>query len=372
MSVLPCTKDRIPAVVEFLTRKPAHVDPAEHARLCEYYQEVYVSNPWYDPDLPSLVCQDARGRIAGFQGLIPRPMALGNGEQVRAVTASNLRVGRNTDGRTNPLIAMRLTKACLEGPQDLTVADRSSWESKKIWEACGGIAVPLYSFDWLRPIRPARALLEVGEMQRGRAVHRGLRWLADAADVVGAKLLARLARDGRATYTVSELDRQYAVEALRQAPGFDLRPRYDLASFSWLLEMSRNGAVGGWLRAAMVRDDRGQREVGWFVCAQRSERVGRVMQLVAMPGHFDTVLRAAIEDAASKGLALLYGEVDPSDLQSYRDTACLLHTGGWMLIHARRPALLESFLRGRALFTGLDGSSWVRPIWDGALRRAAV
>ena len=100
--------------------------------------------------------------------------------------------------------------------------------------------------------------------------------------------------------------------------------------------------------------------------------MGRVMQLVALPGHFGTVLRAAIEDAASEGLALLYGEVDPTNLQPYRDNACLLHTGGWMLIHARRPALLESFLRGKALFTGLDGSSWLRPIWSSALRRGTV
>jgi hypothetical protein len=372
MKISPCIQEKIPAVVEFLTRNPAHVDPAEHARLCKYYQEVYLSNPWYDPELAPLVCEDASGRITGFQGLIPRPMTLENGEQVRAVVASNLRVDRDANGRKNPLVAMQLAKACLEGPQDLTVTNSSNWESKRVWEACGGIAAPLYSFTWLRPLRPARALLELAEMQRGRAVNRGLRRLADAADVIGAKLVARLARNGRADCRVAELDRQYAIEALRQAPGFDLRPYYDLPSFSWLLRMSRSGAVGAWLRAAMVRDDRRQREVGWFVCAQRSERVGRVVQLVAMPGHFETVLRAAIEDAASKGLALLYGEVDPTDLQSYRDTACLLHTGGWTLIHARRPALLESFLRGRALFTGLDGSSWLRPIWDAPLRRAAV
>ena len=371
MKVSPCTNENIPAVVELLTGKPAHVDPSEHAAQCDYYQEVYLGNPWYDPELPSLVCRDSSGQIAGFQGLMPRPMTLENGEHVRAVTPSNLRV-RDIQGQANPLMAMQLTKACLEGPQDLTVANSSSWEAKKIWEACGGVAAPLYSFVWLRPIRPARALLELAELQSGRPVRRALRPLADAADVIGAKLVRRLARGGRTGYAVAELDPQYAIEALRQAPGFHIKPRYDLASFSWLLEMSRNSAFGGWQRAAMVRDGRREREVGWFVYTQRWKRVGRVVQLVAMRGHFETVLRAAIEDAASKGLALLYGEVDPTDLQPYRDTACLLQTGGWMLIHARRPALLESFLRGKALFTGLDGSSWLRPIWSCELRRGAI
>jgi hypothetical protein len=369
MRILPCTKEHTPAVVELLTGQPAHGDPIEHAALCEYFQEVYFGNPWYDPELPSLVCEDASGSIAGFQGVMPRPMVLATGEQVRAVALSNLRVPGESPKPANPFAAIQLMKKCLEGPQDLTVANGSNWRSKKIWETCGGITAPLYSFDWFRPIRPARALLEFMELGSGRSIQPALRPLADAADVIGTKLFKRHTGGGCAPYRIAELDTQHVVEALALAPGFDIRPLYDVASFSWLLEMSRHSAVGGWVRAAMLRDDRDQREVGWFIYFQQRERVGRVVQLFALHGHLDSVLRAVIEDAASRGVALLRGEVDPTDLQPYRDTACLLNTGRWTLIHARRPSLLEGFLGGKALFTGLDGERWLRPFRPSGLRR---
>jgi len=171
------------------------------------------------------------------------------------------------------------------------VANSANWQSKKIWETCGGVAAALYSFDWFRPIRPARALLELAGRHRGRPMRRALCILADAADLIGAKLVKWHTRNERAGYMEFELDKQYAVDPLARAPGFDLRPRYDVASFSWLLEMGRNSAAGGWLRTAMVRDERQQPEVGWYVYFQPRERFGRVLQLVATPGHLDTVLR---------------------------------------------------------------------------------
>jgi hypothetical protein len=31
-----------------------------------------------------------------------------------------------------------------------------------------------------------------------------------------------------------------------------------------------------------------------------------------------------------------------------------------MLVHSRRQAITDAFLRGRALFNGLDGERWIR------------
>jgi hypothetical protein len=72
------------------------------------------------------------------------------------------------------------------------------------------------------------------------------------------------------------------------------------------------------------------------------------------------VLRAAIDDAATQGLALLRGDVDARDLQAYRNALCLLNTGRWMLVHSRRQAIIDAFMHGRALFSGLDGERWIR------------
>jgi hypothetical protein len=356
MQVLPCTREHIPGVVALLTEGGAP-DGADPDALAGYLQDVYLDNPWSDPELPSLVCVDG-GRIGGFLGVVARPMLHG-GQPVRAAAASNFRVRGGPAAARNPLIAMRLLKRFFAGPQDLSVANGANPLSKKIWEGCGGISLPLYSLDWFGLIRPARGLLELAAGSRTSPWPRGLRPLADAADLVAGNRLARRTDARGAAPVVAALDPQSAVDGLARAPDFDLVPRYDASSFAWLLARCRAKAIGGRLRAMAVREPHG-RELGWFVYYEKRARVGEVLQLIASEGRLEAVLRAALADAAAQGLALLRGDVDARDLQAYRDALCLLNTGRWMLVHSRRPAIVDSFRRGSALFSGLDGERWIR------------
>jgi hypothetical protein len=367
MKILPCTRDHVPDVVGLLLDHGQGEDPAERSRLGSYVEEVYFDNPWYDPELPSLVCEDASGRIDGFLGVIPRPMTGPDGEPVRAAATSNFRVRRAGAGEArprNPLAALRLLKTFFEGPQDFSVANGANPSSKRIWEACGGLSVPLYSLDWFRPIRPARAVLELAVQQRTRPLPPGVRQLADLADLVAGSPLARRYMPGGEAqgHSLRELDEQTAAHGLARAPGFDLRPAYEASALRWLLGISRRKAIAGCLRSVAVRDEARQRDIGWFVYYQKKPRVAEMLQLVASDGQLHVVLRAAIGDAAAQGMALLRGDVDARDLQAYRDAVCLLNTGRWMLVHARESAIIEAFHRGRALFTALDGERWIMEI----------
>jgi hypothetical protein len=360
MQILPCTREHLPGVVAlFAEGAPDAADDPD--ALARYLEEVYLDHPGHDPELPSLICADG-GRIDGFLGVVTRPMMLRGGQPLRAAASSNFRV-RGGPGARNPLIAMRLLKRFFEGPQDLSVANGANSLSKKIWEGCGGVSVPLSSLDWFRLIRPARGLLELVARERGRPWPRSLRRLADLADqAAGGRLARRVIREDRAAPPVlSALDPQVAAERLARAPGFDLAPRYDAASFRWLLDMCRRKAIGGRLRAMAVSEPQG-RDLGWFVYYEKREAVGEVVQMMAAEGRLEAVLRAAIADAAAQGLALLRGDVDASDLQAYRDALCLLNTGRWMLVHSRRQAIVDSFMRGAALFSGLDGERWIREL----------
>jgi hypothetical protein len=366
MKILPCTREHIPDVVELLTGGGPRRGPGGRTALCRYLEEVYFDNPWYDPELTSLVFEDGSGRINGFLGVLARPMVLRDSEPIRAAASSNFRV-RGADGQAgprHPFAAIALLKRFFEGPQDLSVANGANRLSKKIWEACGGVSLPLYSLDWLRVIRPARAVLELAAGQRSRPLPRGLRLLADTVDLGAGNWLIRRALPDRggADYELHELDAASVIDGVAHARGLDLKPRYDADSLAWLLELGRRKAVGGRSRAIMVREQDQQRAVGWFVYYQKRERVGEVLQLVAADGQLETVLRAAIRDAAAQGLALLRGDVYARDLQIYRNVFCLLNTGRWMLVHSRRPALVETFVRGRALFTGLDGERWIKEL----------
>jgi hypothetical protein len=254
---------------------------------------------------------------------------------------------------------MRLLKRFFAGPQDLSVANGANALSKKIWEGCGGISLPLYSLDWFGLIRPARGLLELAAGSRSKPWPRGLRPLADAADLVAGNRVARRPDARGAAPVLAELDPQAAVDGLARAPDFDLVPRYDAAPFAWLLERCRAKAIGNRLRAMAVREPQGP-ALGWFVYYEKRARVGEVVQLVASEGRLEAVLQAALADAAAQGLAMLRGDVDGRDLQAYRDALCLLNTGRWMLVHSRRQAIVDSFRRGRALFSGLEGERWIR------------
>ena len=142
MQILPCTREHIPGVVALLAEGGA----ADPDALARYLEDVYLDNPWYDPELPSLVCADGGGRVDGFLGVVARPMALRGGQAIRAAASSNFRVRGGPGAPRNPLIAMRLLKRFFEGAQDLSVANGANPLSKKIWEGCGrGLGAALQS-----------------------------------------------------------------------------------------------------------------------------------------------------------------------------------------------------------------------------------
>ena len=116
--------------------------------------------------------------------------------------------------------------------------------------------MPVYSFDWLRPIRPAQALLALTEALRGRPPSRDLRRIAAAADLLGARIFKRYMPDLSVSYCLDRLEPGLAVEMIARAPGLELRPWYDSASLGWLLDMCRLSGVADGFRAAAVRGTR--------------------------------------------------------------------------------------------------------------------
>src|SRR2546428_6469203 len=82
-----------------------------------YLREIFLNNPWYDEDLPSLVYQEADGTISAFLGVMPRPFSVG-GKPIRAALTSQFIAAPH---RRAGLAAVELIKKFISGPQDLSL-----------------------------------------------------------------------------------------------------------------------------------------------------------------------------------------------------------------------------------------------------------
>src|SRR4030081_544675 len=60
--------------------------------LSKYFCHILLSNPWFTPDIPSLVYLD-KGQLVGFLGVIPRSMEF-RGRAIRVAVTTQLMVDR--------------------------------------------------------------------------------------------------------------------------------------------------------------------------------------------------------------------------------------------------------------------------------------
>ena len=124
----------------------------ELAEYGDYFLRVFLDGAATDRNITSLVYQEDDGRIAGFVGVVPRRVTIG-GRRYQAAVSSQFVVDPSSHVG---LVALRLAKAYLEGPQDLSIADEANDVSRRIWEGLGGTTALLLSLYWTRALRPAQ------------------------------------------------------------------------------------------------------------------------------------------------------------------------------------------------------------------------
>jgi hypothetical protein len=323
-----------------------------------YFREVLFDNPWRDLEIPSWVAEEG-GRIRGVYAVMPRRMLL-RGRPLRVAAACQFMVDPHS---RSPLIAMQLAKACLSGPQDLTLADGASEQVRRMWIGVGGTASLLYSLHWTRLLRPARYAISLLEERAAlpRAAAFAARPLCAFADLLFARL--RPNRFYRETAGVEEdaLDSATIAAHFRDLlRGYALQPAYDQVTLDWLLDQTARKSRHGELRCRAVRDG-ARKLIGWYLYYLAAGRIGEVVQIAALDGSFALVLRRLLADAWRHGVTALRGRLDPRFAQELSDRHCWLRTDStWTLIHSRRADVLAAFERGDAFLSRLEGEWWLR------------
>lgn len=332
-----------------LTRRRAIED------LAAYMRDVFLHNPWRDDELPSLVYEDGKGRVAGFVGVIPRRMAF-RGRPLRVVVSTQFMV----DPAARGIAGVQLVQKLFAGPQDLTLGDAAPDLARRIWVGLGGRVAPLHSLFWTRPLHPLRfAAAELGEGLLVRALRLLLRPLLNALDAAALRIRDEsVRRPPRGTAEALEIEALVAALP-RLLGGQALYPVYEEHSLRWLLahlgEIARFDSV----RRMLVRDADGE-AVGWFLYAANPGGVAQVVHLGATERSAPLVLRHLFHQAWRDGAVAVAGRLDPPLLPAVLAAECVLDRGGpWVLVQSRRLEILRAIERGDAWITGLDGERWL-------------
>src|SRR3546814_97259 len=188
--------------------------------------------------------------------------------------------------------------------------------SRRMWEAAGGAVVAGCSFDWFRPIRPVRALLQIVEAERKTALpmSRALHLAGRGADMLGAPLLARMGAGKRVDFTLAPFDADFLLKLLGRHRAYDLVGVYDADSLAWLMRRIEAKARGRTLACHTVTD--GKQPLGVFAYVLRADGYAEVLFSYAREGRYDFVLSAMVTDAAARGAAVLTGDRKSTRLNS--------------------------------------------------------
>jgi hypothetical protein len=251
---------------------------------------------------------------------------------------------------------VRLAKAFLDGPQDLSIADEANDASKRMWEGLGGTTALLHSMYWTRLLRPARFgasfLRGHGRLAPFAAAAAAA---APIADALAARIPHAVLRCPSPRASADDLTADLAMTHLTEfTSARSLRPEYEKGTFAWLLDRAANREPGGRLLKALTRS--GSEVLGWYVCHLGRDGVADVAQIAAKPSTIHDVLDHLFRAAWDQGAMAVTGRLDPRFIQALSDKYCVFHRRGpWVLVNARTPELLRPFHDGTAAFSRIDG-----------------
>ncbi len=352
--IRPFQRDDIPAVQDlFRWAFASNGDAPLPIPLETYFERVFFENPWYDAELPSLVHVNERGAIDGFIGVQPKRLRF-RGRRLRVIAATKLMAAPTAA----PLVASRLVRRVLAGPQDLLYSDISNDAGRRIFEALGGAAtLLLYSLTWQRAVRPARhALGWLRAHGTPALVTQSLRPLAAVADTALARWGPTRSRSPGDGYSIDDLPLDFVANRLAELlPHRALQPDYDEAWLEWLLGIAQELEPQRVLRRRLVCDAH-QQPAGWFFYFVEPGGLAEVLQLVARKDAQVPVFDALLADARRAGAAMVSGRLEPSMVREMSTRHCYFRQADhWTLAHTKDSEILDAILGGHAFLSRLEG-----------------
>jgi hypothetical protein len=351
----PLVDGDVPRVADLIWNVLHEHKGAAPASLQSYVQDLFLRNPWLDEGIVSRVYEDAKGKIVGFFGAVPRRMSL-QGKPIRLAFGSNFVM--DPESRAS-MASIQLVRTFMKGTQDISITDSANESSKQLLRSLGFTVVPIYSVQWARPLRPSlygvntlSRLKKSGAIKLAGSVAKPFCSLADALAASAGFSPFRQA----APETIDEeLDVATLLQCLADIPAKNwILPEYDQNSLNWVFEFIAKRKALGDLRKGLVRDK--GKIVGWYVYGTGAGGIGEVLQIGAASSSIGIVLDHLFYDAWKRGLIGLQGRMEPQFMEELTARLCFFFRhGSWTLMHSNRPELSAMMQGGTAFFSRLDG-----------------
>ncbi|MCD2172510.1 hypothetical protein [Rhizobium sp. C4] len=355
--VRPLSADDVGAVTALYYRILRHSKAPPPAALSAYFRAFYLDGPYRDPDIPALVHVADNGHVNGFVGIHSVPYLLGE-RRLRAAFCGAL---MSEDHESDPLAGARLLKAFVSGPQDISLSETANVISETMWTKLRGRTIPGYSFEWFRVFRPAGFAAALAGEKAALARH-----LAPITRFIDGKLSGRpsLGRFSPATapaaLTVDDADFASFADAVRKlSADKQARPDWENGYLDHVLANAVIKPAYGQAHMGLVKTKSGE-PIGAFLYHLKWDGIGRVLQVMAIPGRLGPVLDLMFAHALEHGAAGLRGRSSPDLIEAATGRYMIMATISSTVIHAKDPALTEPFLSGNCMLTGLAGERWNR------------
>lgn len=325
-----------------------------------FLRRTLLSEPWHDPELPSLVYAQRDGRVVGFLGSSVRRMRF-DGRPIRAVSSAHFMIdpAAHAQGMGGLLLAQLLA-----GPQELTTTDTANAATQSLWRRFGGRTAHLGSVGWVRVFRPSSVARHVLADRDGagrwflRAPAAPLWRLADVVLRHALDLVSTLDPSAPAAIASSEaLPPEAAATTLEPVwEGFRLRPEYEPSHFQSLLEDLGRFEKGSPV-CRLVRQ--GDRTLGAYIYLLEPDGLSPVLAIACSEEDAPAVVDSLFDHASGHRAAALVGRVEPHVQEALAQSAALFFAAGVRrLLHSRDSELLATIDSGTALMTRLDGEWW--------------
>jgi len=357
MAIRPLELDdveQVASLYEHVARSGSRKPPPG---LADYFVRMFLEPPNADPEIPSLVYEDAHGKVVGFIGSSVRPMMF---------DGTSIRVGVSGQLVTEPEVRKQAVGAFLMrdynmlGKQDLTITDTASETVRRIWEGIGGETSQLASMGWVRIFRPLSFVSDYFVYRdRARALASGARRVFVPVDGLITRMrpasVSRVAAEVRLEPMTPEL----LAEALSSlGDNIRLRPDYDDDFAGWLLGEVAAVRTRGELVARIVRRD--GVVCGSYAYYAPRRGIAQVLHIAGRERDLGDVLDVLFQDAWERGASGVQGRVEAQLRHPLSERRSLFHASGYLaLIHARDPEILHAIQAGNSLMTRLDGEWWM-------------